>query len=220
MQIGHLKNRRLELYGQMHDHYTPEEVETESVLIQNKLVRLFDMIRSASIEESGVITEMIQDIARIRELSDAYLSAPPARKGLVLGGLLSSLKVTEETVEVEWKEPFSYLMGEELVALAAGFSGSAGAESGKPAARQMAHTIEEGRDSEERGIARDGDVCEPSPSHESSAENSDASAAEFEPTNANPVHSTSTNKKPAPECPETGDRSGFDQLRSNTEGRT
>ena len=91
------------------------------------LNRLYEMLKARDIEETDIQLAIANDIIAIRDLPENFLSAPPPEKAERLKALLDHLEISEDEIRVYWQEPYSYLMREDLLDLAAVPSGVAAA---------------------------------------------------------------------------------------------
>ena len=98
-----------------------------------------------------------KDLIAIRDLPENFLSAPPPEKAEPLKALLNHMEISAGEIRVYWQEPYSYLMREDLLELAAVPSGvaAAGTPDGTAPALRAASTTKDGslRDTGATGAA-------------------------------------------------------------------
>ena len=87
-----------------------------------------------------------KDLIAIRDLPENFLSAPPPEKAEPLKALLNHMEISAGEIRVYWQEPYSYLMREDLLELAAVPSGvaAAGTPDGTAPALRAALPAEDG----------------------------------------------------------------------------
>ena len=115
-QIGVLKQRKRDLLKEDFQYFSRTEIEEAAGELQSDINRLHDELKAAGLEENKIISEILRRIEEVRDLPQRYLEAVDLReKGGILRELVSLLTLSDTEIQIHWKEPYSYLMREDLI---------------------------------------------------------------------------------------------------------